>query len=132
MIVEAMNIIAIAIAIVSVWTGYAAVGKRGLWDFPSGVRPYICGSSRAYVYLLVIVTTIWAMYHALLLADWLIATADIKDPIGMVRREAWMAWNIGIEAIITAFHIWAKKHRVARTKSGEPDLMLWGGDGPCA
>ena len=125
---EYINLLAIALSIASVATGYIAVGKRGLWDFPSGVKPYLCGSSRAYVYALVIATTMWAMYHAIMLVDWYIVNETTKEPIGFPRQYGWMIWHCGIEIILIAFHIWARFHRIARQVSGKPDLPLWGPD----
>lgn len=111
---EYLNILAILLSTASVITGYLAVGKLGLWEFPKGLKPYLEGNSRAWLYILVICTTIVSLLHMTLLTDWYIQDAVLKNPLGSVRLYSWMTWHCLIEVAFTGLHIWAKRYRMAR------------------
>ena len=121
---EHLNLIAILVAAFGFGSGIWAVGPRGLWDFPGGVRPYLNGNSRAWLYAIVMLTTIGAGWHMALLIDWYLQALTVKQPLGEARRFSWLSWYVFIELAITGLHIYARRWREARID--QPATQLGG------
>lgn len=127
---EHLNLIAILVAAFGFGSGIWAVGPRGLWDFPSGVKPYLEGNSRAYLYAIIMVTTIGSGWHTILLIDWYLQSLLVKEPIGEMRRSAWHSWHTFIELAITGLHIYARRLREARIDQPATHLGGAGANAP--
>ena len=122
---EYINLVAMFAALCGLVSGVWAVGPRGLWDFPSGLKPYAEGNARAWLYAVVIGTTIVAGWHLIMLTDWFLQDSIIKAPIGDTRRYAWHIWHTSAETMITGLHIWARRWREAR--GDKPATILGAG-----
>lgn len=57
----------VVFALLSILTGWLVVARSHMWTFPCGIKPYLEGDRRAYIYLVTVVSMLIASSHMLLL-----------------------------------------------------------------
>jgi hypothetical protein len=92
--------IAMGMAITSLVSGLLAVGSGKQWGY--SLRDLLFLRLDALLYVGVVFTTIWSIYHATMLGIY--ASSSRAEEIGPAMHIAWMTMHIAISTFLVMLH----------------------------
>jgi len=121
-------LLALFMTVVSVISGLRVLGAGYIWHFKDGIKSYIEGDANAWLYLLVLLSTVLSVWHAGLLTDWIIR--DGRFMIGESITDNWNLWHTLTSAYFSFVHFMVYKFMKKRNARGEYHKVnrLWGKD----
>lgn len=104
--------IAVLLTVISVFSGLKVLGSGYIWKFQDGAKPYFEGDAGAWLYMMVLLSTMLSVWHAGLLTDWILREG--RFIIGEDITDVWNIWHAITSAYFSLMHIFVYRFMVKR------------------